>query len=408
VKRHPQAKRASSAFILAPGRLSRRASKHRDVRGHGCRLQAPGWNEETRRALEGIINEGAGQQLPVAFDFDNTIVCGDIGEATLAVLARSGVLTPAKLNRTLSPSFRVPGKAPIEQSSCADVTQYYEAFLAPTAHEGRDPSPLANGYAWAVEVMENLRPLDIVHATRTAFEWPQPTKPAFIEVTPGQTAFPAPFFYPEAVELIAELVRLRFEVWIISASNVWSVRWMVLHALNPLLRRRGLKAGLPASHVVGISTLLADRQGRLYKDALLVREDDQYAAMAEKALAGLRLTSRLQFPVPAYSGKVAAVFDMVGRNPFLAVGDSPGDHALLEISQHRLWIARLEKPGYQRATRELIRRTGGAGWLIQPTLTKGSPGFVSGLKKASERLNGLPPEVREAAATLLPREPGAG
>jgi len=311
------------------------------------------------------------------------------------------VLTPANLTRTSSPAFRVPGRDSVELSSCDDVMQYYEAFLTPTAHEGRDPSPLANGYAWAVEVMENLRPLDIVNATRTAFEWPRPTKPAFIEVTPGKTAVPAPFFYPEAVELIAELVRLRFDVWIISASNVWSVRWMVLRALNSLLRRRGLEVGLPASHVVGISTLLADCQGRLYKDALLVREDGQYAAMAEKALAGLRLTSRLQFPVPTYSGKIAAVFDVVGRNPFLAVGDSPGDHPLLEVSQHRLWIARLEKPVYQQATRELIRKTGADGWLIQPALTRRSPGFISSLKEASERLNGLPAEVREAAATLV-------
>jgi phosphoserine phosphatase len=381
--------------------LKRRAPKRRGGRGLGCRLEAPGWNDETRRALEDIINKGTGQHLPVVFDFDNTIICGDIGEATLAVLARSGVLTPARLARTTSPPFRVPGGDLMELSSCDDVTQYYEALLAPTAHEGRDPTPLANGYAWAVEIMENLSPLDVVNATRTAFEWPQPARPAFIEVTPGKTAFPVPFFYPEAVELIAELVRLRFDVWIVSASNVWSVRWMVLRALNPLLRQRGLKAGLAASHVVGISTLLADRQGRLYKDALLVREDDQYAAMAEEALAGLRLTSRLQFPVPTYSGKVAVVFDMLGRNPFLAVGDSPGDHPLLAVSQHRLWIARLEKPVYQRATRELIRKTGGDDWLIQPVLTRRSPGFVSGLKEASERLNGLPAEVREAAAAIL-------
>ena len=176
---------------------------------------------------------------------------------------------------------------------------------------------------------------------------------------------------------------------------------MVLHALNPLLRRRGLKAGLAASHVVGISTLLADRQGHLYKDAILVREDDQYAAMSEEALTALRLTSRLQFPVPTYSGKVAAVFDLLGRNPFLAVGDSPGDHPLLAVSQHRLWIARLEKPGYQRATRDLIRKIGGDGWLIQPALARRSPGYVSSLQEASKRLSGLPAEVREAAAAIL-------
>ena len=405
MKRQSPANRGSDALILASGRPKLRPPKHRSGRGSGCRLQAPGWNEETRHALEGIINGGAGQRLPVVFDFDNTIVCGDIGEATLAVLARTGVLTPAKLARTSSPTFRVPGRGRMELSLCADVMQYYEAFLAPTAHEGRDPSPLANGYAWAVEIMESLRPLDIVDATRTALEWPQPTRPAFIEVTPGKTAVPAPFFYPEAVELIAELVRLRYEVWIISASNVWSVRWMVLHALNPLLRQRGLKTGLPASHVVGISTLLMDRRGRLYKDALLVREDSQYAAMEVKALAGLRLTSRMQYPVPTYSGKIATVFDLIGRNPFLAVGDSPGDHPLLVVSQHRLWIARLEKPAYQQATRELIRKTGGAGWLIQPALTRKPPGFIPGLKEASRRLNGLPIEVREAAAAVLPREP---
>ena len=401
MKHRRAVKKVSSHLDLTLGSLPRRVPKRRGDSGRGCRLEAPGWNEETRSALEVIINKGAGQRLPVVFDFDNTVICGDIGEATLAVLAQSGVLTPAKLGNTTSPPFRVPGQDLMELSSCADVTQYYEALLAPTAHEGRDPTPLANGYAWVVEIMENLRPLDVVNATRTAFEWPQPTKPAFIEVTPGKTTMPVPFFYPEAVELIAELVRLQFDVWIISASNVWSVRWMVLHALNPLLRRRGLKAGLAASHVVGISTLLADRRGRLYKDAVLVRDDEQYAAMAEKALTGLCLTRRLQFPVPAYSGKVAAVFDMIGRNPFLAVGDSPGDHPLLAVSQHRLWIARLEKPSYQRATRDLIRRTGSDGWLVQPTLTRRSPGYVSDLKEASKRLGGLPAEVREAAAAIL-------
>jgi hypothetical protein len=346
---------------------------------------------------------GLEQHLPVVFDFDNTIICGDIGEATLAVLARSGVLTPAKLDRSTSPSFRVPGRDLLEPASCDDVAEYYEALLAPTAHEGRDPTPLSTAYAWAVEIMENLRPLDVVKGTRTAFEWPQPTKPAFIEVTPGKTAMPVPFFYPEAVELIGELVRLRFDVWVVSASNVWSVRWMVLHALNPLLRERGLKTGLAADHVVGVSTLLSDRQGRLFKDTLLVREDDQYAAMAEKVLAGLRLTSRLQFPVPIYSGKVSVVFDMIGGNPYLAAGDSPGDHPLLSVSQHRLWVARLDKPGYQQATRELMRKTGRDGWLIQPVLSKKAPGFVSGLAEAGQRLNGLSPEVREAAAVVLPR-----
>ena len=33
-----------------------------------------------------LLQAGAGKHLPVVFDFDNTIISGDIGEATLAML----------------------------------------------------------------------------------------------------------------------------------------------------------------------------------------------------------------------------------------------------------------------------------------------------------------------------------
>jgi hypothetical protein len=355
-----------------------------------CRLAGPGWNDKTRKALEGLISRGTGQQLPVVLDFDNTIVCGDIGEATLAVLARRGTLTPANVPLELCPPFRVPGRKWVRMPACADVTQYYDALLAPTAHLERDSTPLANGYAWAVEVMAGLRPLDIVEATRAAYEWPtgaradsapdlartQPPKPAVIEVTPGKTGYMAPVFYAEMVELIAELALRQFEIWIVSASNVWSVRWMVLKALNPLLCERGLKRGLRSDHVIGISCLLQDSRGGLYKDSLLVRENEGYAALDEKVLARFHLTSRLQFPLPTYSGKIACISDALGRNPFLGVGDSPGDHPMLLASENRLWIARRGKPGYLRATRELMRKTGSAGWMFQAVGTAQAPGFV--------------------------------
>jgi hypothetical protein len=70
----------------------------------GFKLQSPGWNAETRRALERLIDCGAGRHLPVVFDFDNTIICGDIGEATLAVLAREGLLKTTCHSETLSPT----------------------------------------------------------------------------------------------------------------------------------------------------------------------------------------------------------------------------------------------------------------------------------------------------------------
>lgn len=343
---------------------------------HGCRLTAPGWNPKTRRALERLIDRGACKNLPVVFDFDNTLVCGDIGEATLAVLIRDGIVQPDKLPATFSPLFRLPDNQRVTLQSSVDAAAYYDAFLAPTIHRDADPTPLANGYAWAVEVMQGLRVSDVTRATRIACAHAKPPHDGFIEVTPGKTRFPAPFFYPEMVELIALLLQHQFDVWIVSASNAWSVRWMVLNELNPQVKARGLKQGLAANRVIGITLLLTDRRGALYKDNLLVRENSGYANLDEKVLKRFRLTSRLHFPVSTYSGKIAAIFDQIGRPPFLCAGDSPGDLPMLAYSQHRLWIARVDKTGYQRQQAVVTRQTGGRNWMIQATRTKGVQGFL--------------------------------
>ena len=109
---------------------------------------------------------------------------------------------------------------------------------------------------------------------------------------------------------------------------------------------------------------------------------------------------KVQEPVPTYSGKLACVFDAIGRSPYLYVGDSPGDHAMLEFSQNRLWIAQLEKPAYQRAALELIRKTGRRGWMIQATLTRTAPGFVPDLSDLSRRLRKVTPEIRQSLRLL--------
>ncbi len=345
----------------------------------GRTLNGPGWNEKTRRALERLAQSGTGRRLPVVFDFDNTLVWGDIGEATLAVLARSGLLKPKTLLRALCPPFRLAGKGEIRIESCSDVTEYYEALLEATKEEDGDPMPMANGYAWIVEIMERLRPLDVVNATREAFECSREPAAAYIEVRPGGRTYPAPFFYPEMVELLVLLLRHQFDLWIVSASNVWSVRWMVLHVLNPKLRHLGARTGLNPDHVIGISTLLRDARGRLCKDRVLVRSHSGYAAMDGKVLAEFRLTSRLEFPVPTYSGKIAAIFDALGRSPHLCAGDSPGDFPMLAFSRYQLWIARSDKAAYQKGVRAMMSKTRNGAWMLQAAFTTGRPRFVSGL-----------------------------
>jgi phosphoserine phosphatase len=352
-----------------------------------CVLRVAGWNQVAKRWLERLIAKGAGRRLPVVFDFDNTIISGDVGEAALAVLAAQRRLTPASVSKSLCPGLRGIGKKVVELANCSDVMQYYEALLAPTAHGVADPHPMANGYVWATEALEGLTLTEITKATADAFEAGKQSSEARIEVTPGKTGYPAPRFYPQMVELIGQLVRFEYDVWIVSASNVWSVRWLVLQGLNPLLRKRGLSKGLRADHVIGVATMLRGPDGRLYKDSVLVRQNPGYAAFKPQVAGSMRVTRYLEFPVPVYSGKAACILDAIGRNPYLCVGDSPADHPMMRVSQHRLWIARVEKPQAQHATRALIRQAGKAGWMMQISTTANGPRFLSRIESRADSPN---------------------
>lgn len=355
------------------------------------KLTAPGWNPPTRRALERIIRRGAGRGLPVVFDFDNTIVRGDIGEAVLAQLARTGRLVPARIPREICPPLARPEGGTLAIRDCASVTDFYERMLSPTVHGREDPTPLANGYAWAVQVMSGLPLAEVVAATREVLALAGPGAPATIQPGPGSGSFAVPQFHPEMVELIAVLLRHEFQVWIVSASNVWSVRWLVLHGLNPLLAEHEGSPGLAPERVIGVATLLTDASGRWFKDSVLVRQNPRHATFADPATLALRLTSLLQLPVPAYSGKVACILDAIGRRPFLCAGDGSGDHAMLALSEHRLWIARLREPAGPRKQGRKPAVSLGDDWLLQATRDGPQAGFLS-------EAEAPPPEV--SAPTL--------
>ncbi len=336
-----------------------------------CRLRSAGWEKATRLKLERTLGLGAGRNLPVVFDFDNTIVSGDIGEAVLAVLGSTGRLTPKNICETLSPALRPQGNSKLSLAGYANIMKYYEALLAPTVHGKADPTPLANGYVWAAQVLETLSLAEVIDATLQAIRPGENAASGHREIIVGKLSYPAPRFREEMVELIALLLRLGYRPWIVSASNVWSVRCMVVHALNPLLAKQGAPEGLPPEQVIGLATLLSDRTGRLYKDSVLVRQDPGYSNLSSKRLKSMHVTRHIQFPAPVYSGKVACILDAIGQNPYLSAGDSPSDHPMLSVSQNRLWIARADKPNAQLATQALMRRTGKTGWIVHPVAAPG-------------------------------------
>jgi hypothetical protein len=342
--------------------MSTKKPNHKRASRSPSAVEATPWDQGIRAELQQLIETNAGKNLPVVFDFDNTIVRGDIGEATMAVLARSGRLTTKTVPASLCPVFRSPGQKRRELQSSADLVEYYLALLSPTAHGKNDPSPYATGYAWVVEIMAGLRVADVVDATHTVIALSQSRSSRFIEVTPGGTSILVPNFYPEMVDLLAELIRHKFDVWIVSASNVWSVRYVVQKALNPLLRERKAGAGIRADHVIGISTLLKDDRDRLFKDRLLVNENTGYAALSPNTTKKFCLTSHPQYPLPTYSGKLACIYDAIGRRPFLGAGDSPGDLAMVNTCEHRLWIERQHESAVQPLSARLLHSTGETNW----------------------------------------------
>jgi hypothetical protein len=367
------------------------------------KLCEPGWTEGTKSALERLVREGAGKGLPAVFDFDNTIVCGDIGEATLALLARERIIQKQDVPQVLAPSFTGKHGETVSLESCADITVYYEALLDVTRHHGNDPAPLSSGYVWAVEIMQGLTVRDVIRATEMAFAQSEPFTEKMIEVTRGISAYPVPFFYPEMIELIAFLLDHGYDVWIVSASNVWTVRWMAHNALNPALAARGCARRIEPDRVVGVSTLMRDRAGRLCRDQLLVGGVPGYAAMEENVIAGLTLTARLGFPAPIYSGKVANIMDLIGARPYLAAGDSPGDLPMLAFAENRLWLARLEKPDYQRERAACASRADEGPWIVQPVLCKGRPGFIRRAEEVGALCaDGVPAPVAESLEMVRP------
>lgn len=336
-------------------------------------LESHNWCPTVKEQLQKLIADNAHQGKKVVFDFDNTVICRDIGEAMFAAMAADKKL---RLHSDLHPSFTFAGKKYGAVHS-TDVVAYYENYLA-MSKEMDAETPYSNGYAWLAQVMRGMSLGVVARYTQKTFadniaarDHPQSST---------ISGYRRPFFYPEMVDLAGTLLRNGYDVYVISASNVWTVRWMVTQQLNTRIQQKfGKNVKIAADHVIGVSVLLKDhRDDKLYKDAYLVRNNKDYAAMKTAELENYTLTSEIAYPLTGYFGKVANIFKYISQHrPFLVCGDSPNDFPMLNWGENRLFITRLEKMDYQQKLIEQIDKSLPGKWLLQPTLYKKSPGFVS-------------------------------
>jgi len=132
------------------------------------KLEDGNWNPAVKAKLETIIAENAFQGKKAVFDFDNTTICRDIGEATFATMVEAGQLSLEGVSRDITPSF-VLGDKKLSLDTAKSLPEFYEDFLSATKHQKGEKTPYSNSYAWVVQIMAGMTPTEILPFSEKAF-----------------------------------------------------------------------------------------------------------------------------------------------------------------------------------------------------------------------------------------------
>lgn len=315
------------------------------------RLDQARWSDPVWAAL----NEAAARSLssagapPVAvFDFDETCITGDIGElfshylidemlyrfdldAFWALIdpqdGRDEIRALVKALSTLKPDAR--RQSPLYQQYLAEMGAVY---MRKYTREG--PAPC---YEWAVRLHVGMTPAEIRRHTLRAIEreLKNPRKKEVRQTSRGNqvTISRGIRVHEEIRQLIPALERAGFEVWIVSATNRWSVEVFAQRAF-----------GVPPNRVLG-NQLFAQAGAKEIRQRL--------------ATDTCHLSATTRLPVLYRKGKVDMIEEAIGRRPALAFGDTFTD---LEMLQDARELAVL----IDRGEPELQREAALAGWAVQP------------------------------------------
>ena len=313
------------------------------------------WNPHVALVLNDLFKRGKFADRKVALDCDNTMLAHDCGEATFEVLVRDGQLTPGNLPRELR-SVR-------EQLCGEDLINFYKTYASRAVPQIVDAKEATKDmYRWVVQIMAGLTVQEVTSAAALAFD------PGL-----GMKSFPTPYAHPEMVDLVRAARSGGADVWVVSASNPWSVRSAIANHYNPALTRAGCNP-IPMENIIGLDVALIDRGGREVSDRDLVRNDRDYAEFNPGRLKELTLSSKIREPAPIFEGKATICSMLLDSEPLLAAGDSRSDFPMLERAQYKLFLSLPTK----LALRDEVstRAASDAGWLIQP-LSAGEHGKLA-------------------------------
>lgn len=314
-------------------------------------IDQDGWTPtvytKIRDAVERSLRDAT--ERPVAvFDFDQTCIFGDIGELFSHYLidevayhfdldefwalidprdGRDRIRTLVDAVRKLAPAERAT--SPLYREYLAEMGAVYTR-----KYRREGPSPC---YEWAVRLHVGMTPAEIYRLSLAAMKRELRT-PIGVEIRQSPRGDQVSIsrgirVHQEMRKLIPALERAGFDVWIVSATNRWTVEVFAEYSF-----------GVPPERVLG---------NQIYRQSG-VDEPLQLCQSAED-----RLSSTTCLPVLYRQGKVDIIRQEIGRRPALAFGDTTTDFEMLaDASELAILIDRGEP--------ELQREAKARGWAMQP------------------------------------------
>jgi hypothetical protein len=253
---------AAVLSLVTPAAAQATPARHQ----HCPQLRAdPAWYGQNRARLQELIDTGCASrgERPVAvFDWDNTVVRNDIGDAiTYWMLRNDKIVRPADWRSTsqyltadaATALDTVCAGRPLRTSGvdtrCADeILSIYSSgttSAGKAAFAGWDRRRMEPQYAWAAQLLGGHTPAEIAAYTLAA-RWQNLAAPIGTSQPVGSKQVTGWVrYYDQQRDLISALQRARFDVWIVSASpevvaKVWAAG-----------------VGIAPDHVIGVRSQLS-------------------------------------------------------------------------------------------------------------------------------------------------------
>lgn len=302
-------------------------------------IERGGWTQGVYRRLCEAVDAAVGAaEAPVAvFDFDNTCIFGDIGELFSHYLidevgyrydldAFWRLIDPRDGRDHIRGLAEALLAAPPEARKAGAIYEEYLAEMGAVYARKYRREGASSCYEWAVRLHVGMLPDEIRRGTVEAIcrevdadvdvELRGTSRGNDVRIARGIR------IHREFRQLISALDDLGFEVWVVSATNQWTVETFAEREF-----------GVPAERVLG-NRLAFEADGRILSDRTLA-------------------------PVLYRQGKADIIAQEIGRQPALVFGDSWTDFEMMcQASQLAVLI--------DRGQAELRAEAEDLGWAIQP------------------------------------------